>query len=176
LRVSLTAHPGSTQGFEATRKCNVEHTSRCHTIFSRHVNGVEAAAKLKAQRHSLACGTPSGATRRRTKLAAMLGLESSLQPRGRPKQQKRQMSFCDSLCVRRAELVGLHSIANLSNYAAISGFSLSPAVRSSGGGQICLFLKWAFVGQSPAYRLVRKLRRLRSSSCLWRLRNEGRPF
>ena len=54
--------------------------------WTRHVNGVETEAELKALRHSLARATPFGDTHWQTKTAAMLGLESSLRPRGRPKQ------------------------------------------------------------------------------------------
>ena len=54
--------------------------------WTRHVNGVETEAELKALRHSLARCTPFGDTSWQTKTAAMLGLESSLRPRGRPKQ------------------------------------------------------------------------------------------
>ncbi|MFN9292962.1 MAG: transposase, partial [Planctomyces sp.] len=57
--------------------------------WTRHVNGVETEAELKALRHSLARGTPFGDTHWQTKTAAMLGLESSLRPRGRPKQQEK---------------------------------------------------------------------------------------
>ncbi len=55
----------------------------------RHVNGVEAEAELKALRYSLARGTPFGDTQGQKKTAAMLGLEFSLRPRGRPKQQEK---------------------------------------------------------------------------------------
>ena len=57
--------------------------------WTRHVNGVETEAELKALRHSLARGTPFGDTRWQTKTARILGLESSLRPRGRPKQQEK---------------------------------------------------------------------------------------
>ncbi len=57
--------------------------------WTRHVNGVETEAELKALRHSLARGTPFGDTHWLTKAAAILGLESSLPPRGRPKQQEK---------------------------------------------------------------------------------------
>ena len=57
--------------------------------WTRHVNGVETEAELKALRHSLARGTPFGYTHWQTKTAAILGLESSLRPRGRPKQQEK---------------------------------------------------------------------------------------
>jgi putative transposase len=52
--------------------------------WTRHVNGVETQAELKALRHSLARGTPFGETHWQSKTAALLGLESSLRPRGRP--------------------------------------------------------------------------------------------
>ena len=57
--------------------------------WTRHVNGVETEAELKALRHSLARGTPFGDTHWQTKTAAILGLESSLRPRGRPKKQEK---------------------------------------------------------------------------------------
>jgi putative transposase len=57
--------------------------------WTRHVNGVETEAELKALRHSLARGTPFGDTQWQTKTAATLGLESSLRPRGRPKQEEK---------------------------------------------------------------------------------------
>jgi putative transposase len=53
---------------------------------TRHVNGVETEAELKALRHSLARGTPFGDTQWLAKTAAKLGLESSLRPRGRPRR------------------------------------------------------------------------------------------
>ena len=57
--------------------------------WTRHFNGVETEAELKALRHSLARGTPFGDTTWQTKTAAFLGLESSLRPRGRPKQPEK---------------------------------------------------------------------------------------
>ena len=56
--------------------------------WTRHVNGVETEAELKAVRHSIARGTPLCDTHWQTKTAAILGLESSLRPRGRPKKQE----------------------------------------------------------------------------------------
>lgn len=55
----------------------------------RFVNGVETEAELNALRHSLARGTPFGDSRWQSKTAVKLGLESSLRPRGRPKQQEK---------------------------------------------------------------------------------------
>jgi hypothetical protein len=49
-------------------------------------NGVETEAELKTLQHRLARGTPFGDTHWQSKTAAMLGLESSLQPRGGPKK------------------------------------------------------------------------------------------
>lgn len=57
--------------------------------WTRHVNGVKTESDLKALRHSLARGTPFGDTHWQTKTAAILGLESSPRPRGRPKQHKK---------------------------------------------------------------------------------------
>ena len=54
-----------------------------------NANGVETEAELKALRHSLARGTPFRDPRWQTKTAAILGLESSLRPRSRPKQQEK---------------------------------------------------------------------------------------
>ncbi|HMP71032.1 MAG TPA: hypothetical protein PKA76_16910, partial [Pirellulaceae bacterium] len=54
---------------------------------TRHVNGVETEAELQVLRHSLARGTPIGDTHCQKKAAAILGLESSLRPRRRPKKQ-----------------------------------------------------------------------------------------
>lgn len=57
--------------------------------WTRHVNGIEPETDLRAVRHSLARGTPFGDSRWQTKTATTLGLESSLRPRGRPRQQTR---------------------------------------------------------------------------------------
>ncbi len=57
--------------------------------WTRHVNGVETEAELKALRHSLARGTTFGDTQWQTKTASLLGLESSLRSRGRPNQQEK---------------------------------------------------------------------------------------
>jgi putative transposase len=57
--------------------------------WTRRVNGIETEAELKALRHSLVRGAPFDDTLWREKTAALLGLESSLRPRGRPKQQKK---------------------------------------------------------------------------------------
>ncbi|HMO94314.1 MAG TPA: transposase [Pirellulaceae bacterium] len=54
---------------------------------TRHVNGAETEAELQALRHSLARGTPFGDTHWQTKTAAILSLQSSLRPLGRPKRQ-----------------------------------------------------------------------------------------
>jgi putative transposase len=54
--------------------------------WTRHVNGVETEAELKARRHSLARGTPFSDPQWQAKTAAKLGLESSLRPRGRPRR------------------------------------------------------------------------------------------
>lgn len=54
--------------------------------WTRYVNGVETESELKSLRQSVARGTPFGDTRWQTKTAAALGLESSLRPRGRPRQ------------------------------------------------------------------------------------------
>lgn len=54
--------------------------------WTRHVNGVETEAVLKALRHSLARGAPFGEAHWQTTTAATLGLESSLRSRGRPNQ------------------------------------------------------------------------------------------
>ena len=62
--------------------------------WTRHVNGVETEAELQALRHSLARGTPFSDTQWQTKMAAMRRLESSLQPRGRPKQREKQNVPC----------------------------------------------------------------------------------
>ncbi len=56
---------------------------------TRRVNAVETEAELKALRHSLARGTPFGDTHWQTRTAAILGLESSLRPQGRPKKQEK---------------------------------------------------------------------------------------
>jgi hypothetical protein len=50
--------------------------------WTRHVNGMESQADLKALRHRLARGTKFGDTHWQTKTAAMFKLESSLRPRG----------------------------------------------------------------------------------------------
>ena len=55
--------------------------------WTRHVNGVETEAELGILSQSLARGTPFGDTHWQTKTAAILGLESSLRPRGRQKKQ-----------------------------------------------------------------------------------------
>ena len=57
--------------------------------WTRHVNGVQTEAELKSLRHSLARGTPFGDTRWQTTTAKRLGLESSLRPRGRPKNSNK---------------------------------------------------------------------------------------
>ena len=57
--------------------------------WTRHVNGVETKAELKALRHSPAQGTPFGDTHWQTKTVSMLGLESSLRPKGRPRHQEK---------------------------------------------------------------------------------------
>ncbi len=57
--------------------------------WTRHVNGVETEAELKALRHSLARGTPFGDTQWQIRTAIKLGLESSLRPRGRPRKRKK---------------------------------------------------------------------------------------
>ena len=57
--------------------------------WTRHVNAVEKEAELKALRHRLARDTPFGDTHWQTKTAAILGLESSLRPPGRPKKLKK---------------------------------------------------------------------------------------
>jgi len=61
---------------------------------TRHVNGVEPEAELKALRHSLARSTPFGDTPWQRKTASLLGLESALpfcffRPRGRPGQPEK---------------------------------------------------------------------------------------
>jgi putative transposase len=53
--------------------------------WTRHVNGVQTDAEVKSLRHSLARGTPFGDARWQASTAKQLGLESSLQPRGRPR-------------------------------------------------------------------------------------------
>ena len=57
--------------------------------WTRHVNGVETEAELKALRHSLARGTAFGDSHWQTKTGAMLGLESSLRPRGGPMHREK---------------------------------------------------------------------------------------
>ena len=57
--------------------------------WTRYVNGVETEAELKALRHSLARDTLLGDTHSQTRTAGILGLEISLRPRGRPKQQEK---------------------------------------------------------------------------------------
>ena len=57
--------------------------------WTRHVNGVQTEAELKSLRHSLSRGTPFGDTRWQTATAKRLGLESSLRPRGRPKNSNK---------------------------------------------------------------------------------------
>jgi len=57
--------------------------------WTRHVNGVEIEAELKARRHSLARRTQFGDTHMQTKTAAILGLESSLRPRVMPRKQEK---------------------------------------------------------------------------------------
>ena len=64
--------------------------NRKRAQWTRHVNGVETEAELKALQHSLTRGTPAGDTHWQTKTAALLGLQSSLRPRGRPKQLENQ--------------------------------------------------------------------------------------
>lgn len=66
-----------------------------------------------------------------------------------PNNDKRTMPFCDWLCVCRAELVGLQSIPNLPNYVSISGFSLSPVVRSSGRLSDLLVSQMGICGTEP---------------------------
>ncbi|HMP70646.1 MAG TPA: hypothetical protein PKA76_14945, partial [Pirellulaceae bacterium] len=55
--------------------------------WTRHVNGVETEAEFQALRHSLARGTPIGDTHWQSNTAAILGLQSSLRPCGRPKKR-----------------------------------------------------------------------------------------
>lgn len=57
--------------------------------WTRHVNAVETEAELKALQNSLARGTPFGDSHWQTKTAVILGLESSLRPRGRPAQREK---------------------------------------------------------------------------------------
>ena len=64
--------------------------------WTRHVNGVETEAELKALKHSIARGTPFGDTDWPAKTAAILGLESSHRPQGRPMpHRKLNVDFCD---------------------------------------------------------------------------------
>ena len=58
------------------------------TQWTRLVNAAQNEAELKALRHSLDRGTPFGAPAWQMKAAKILGLESSLRPRGRPKKEK----------------------------------------------------------------------------------------
>ena len=54
----------------------------------RYVNGVETEAELSAVRHALRRGAPYGESSWTQQTAARLGLESTLQPRGRPAKKR----------------------------------------------------------------------------------------
>jgi putative transposase len=54
-----------------------------------HVNQPQTEAEVLALRHSIARGAPFGTDRWQRLAARRLGLESSLQPRGRPKRAKK---------------------------------------------------------------------------------------
>lgn len=53
--------------------------------WTRHVNGVETESELKRLRRSVNRGTPFGSIEWAQSTAEVLGLESSLRPRGRPR-------------------------------------------------------------------------------------------
>lgn len=87
--VQTEADGSKWSGWTALRRADPR--ARPTTERTRHVNSFYTEAELKALRHILAHGTPFGVTRWQTKTAAMLGLESSLRPRGRPKKRKSSM-------------------------------------------------------------------------------------
>jgi putative transposase len=60
--------------------------------WTRLVNGAQSEAELSSSRHSLARGAPFGNTQWQAQPPKKLGLASSLQPRGRPKNQISRMS------------------------------------------------------------------------------------
>jgi putative transposase len=56
--------------------------------WTNYVNGVETEAELAALRHCLNRGAPFGDPEWQQSTAKLLGLESSLRPRGRPRRKK----------------------------------------------------------------------------------------
>jgi putative transposase len=62
------------------------------SVWLPYVNGVETEAELTALRQSVVRGAPFGEERWVERTAKRLGLESTLRPRGRPRQEKASTS------------------------------------------------------------------------------------
>lgn len=61
------------------------------TVWLQYVNGVETEAELTALRQSVLRGAPYGQESWVERTAKRLGLEPTLRPRGRPRQDKARM-------------------------------------------------------------------------------------
>jgi putative transposase len=61
----------------------------CPRQWLQHVNAPQSEAELAALRRSIARGTPYGNERWQNRVATRLGLESSLRPRGRPRNAEK---------------------------------------------------------------------------------------
>lgn len=62
----------------------------CPRNWVSHVNSVQSEAELAALRKSIQRGTPFGGESWTRRVASRLGLESSLRPRGRPRQDEKK--------------------------------------------------------------------------------------